>query len=67
MASQLRNQANTEMSADIPKKPNGGRSMKQIWSVILLVSMLALAGCPDMVQQGGGESSQPSRSSGGGD
>jgi hypothetical protein len=41
--------------------------MKQnkIWSMILLISMLALAGCPDMVQQGGG-SSQSSGSSGGG-
>lgn len=29
---------------------------KRICSVVLLMSLLALAGCPDMVQQGGGSS-----------
>jgi hypothetical protein len=33
--------------------------MKKIWSAILLVSMLGLAGCPDdMVQKGGGAASE---------
>ncbi len=41
----------------------------KIWSVIFLISMLALAGCPDMAQKGG-ESSQSGssgRSGGGGE
>ena len=37
---------------------------KKIMSAILFVSLLALAGCPGMAQQGGG--SQSSDSSGGG-
>lgn len=36
---------------------------KKIMSAILFVSLLALAGCPEMAQQGGG--SQSSDSSGG--
>ena len=37
---------------------------KKVMSAILFVSLLALAGCPEMAQQGGG--SQSSDSSGGG-
>jgi len=42
--------------------------MKQnkIWSVILLISMLALAGCPDMVQQDSGSAPSAPRERGGG-
>lgn len=39
---------------------------KKFFSAILLVSMLALAGCPEVAQNGGG-SSQSSESQGGGD
>lgn len=43
---------------------------KRICSVVLLMSFLALAGCPDMVQQGGGSSQSDGsgeRGGGGGD
>jgi hypothetical protein len=36
-------------------------TMKKICTAILLVSLLALAGCPEMVQQGGGSSSGESK------
>ena len=39
--------------------------MKTICSAVLLVSLLALAGCPEVAQDGGG-SSQSSGSKGGG-
>ena len=47
----------------------GGNLMpiaKKICSVVLLMSFLALAGCPDMVQQGGGssQSEEPSEKGG---
>jgi len=39
---------------------------KKICSVVLLMSFLALAGCPDMVKQGGGSSQSGSGDKGGG-
>ena len=39
--------------------------LKKLWSALLLVSLFALAGCPEVAQQSGGSSSE--RSSGGGD
>jgi hypothetical protein len=41
--------------------------LKKVWSAVLLVSLLSLAGCPEMAQQGGsssGESSSKGSSSG---
>jgi hypothetical protein len=35
--------------------------MKKICSAILLLSFLALAGCPETAQQGGGSSSDESK------
>jgi hypothetical protein len=39
----------------------------KICSVVLLMSFLALAGCPDMVQQGGGSSQSEGSSDKGGE
>jgi hypothetical protein len=39
--------------------------LKKLWSALLLVSLFALAGCPEVAQQSGESSSE--RSSGGGD
>lgn len=39
---------------------------KRICGVVLLMSFLTLAGCPDMAKQGGGGSSQSEGSRGGG-
>jgi hypothetical protein len=36
---------------------------KKIWSAILLVSLLTLAGCPEMAQQGGSSSGESRGSS----
>jgi len=49
-----------DMPINLSDKLSGGLSMttmKRICTAILLVSLLALAGCPEMVQQGGGSSS----------
>jgi hypothetical protein len=40
-------------------------TVKKIWSAILLVTMLGLAGCPDMVQKDDAPASGGSRSSSG--
>jgi hypothetical protein len=39
--------------------------LKKLWGAILLISLFALAGCPEVSQQGGGSSG--GSSSGGGD
>jgi hypothetical protein len=38
--------------------------LKKLWGAILLISLFALAGCPEVSQQGGGSSGGGSSSSG---
>ena len=61
MASQLLNQRLRHVQKHVDKF-NGGKltMLKKLWGAMLLVALFALAGCPEVSQQGGGGSSEKS-------
>jgi hypothetical protein len=67
MASQLLNQGMRHVHRHVRQTLCGGKMtmLKKIWSVMLLISMFALAGCPEVSQEGSGGSSGGKSSSSG--
>ena len=61
MASQLLNQRLRHVQKHVDKF-NGGKltMLKKLWGAMLIVALFALAGCPEVSQQGSGGSSEKS-------
>ncbi|MGZ8478988.1 MAG: hypothetical protein ACXW6K_13090 [Candidatus Binatia bacterium] len=59
MASQLLNQRLRHVQKHVDKF-NGGKltMLKKLWGAMLIVALFALAGCPEVSQQGSGGSSE---------